>query len=457
MRPLILLRKPRKTAAARSVPGPVWCRAAAFALLSLLAIPFAAVFGQNPAPVKAGDPAPNLVWTRILAGGDPGGLFGHVTVIGFFPAVSPNESLVSSWNRLVDKFAGQPVHFVWIASESQPPLDPWLEKHPVSGSLLLDPPGATAQAYGMEFGGAIIDADGRVAGFTFMMPEEKQIKAVQEGRAIAIKGNADDARMDAILAGTAVRLDPEPHRTPVPEGKPDIPPSFEVRISPSKTNGTEENQGPDWWVERGFDLKTVIAKVYEKDPGRIILPDGLENEERYDFVLVPPHPMDPPAMRHLLQQAIEKHFHLSAAVESRPADVYVMTALAGKTPPAKTGDASLGFSIGWSSREFVVARPHAGGPPTPEMVREAMSSLKFAAMSNISAENTSMADFRRALEDGLERPIIDETNLQGTYDLVVHGNARSTEEFLGMLRDQLGLVLTPEHRNIEMLVIKLLQ
>ena len=78
-------------------------------------------------------------------------------------------------------------------------------------------------------------------------------------------------------------------------------------------------------------------------------------------------------------------------------------------------------------------------------------------MSSISAKNTDMADFRRALEDGLGRPIIDETNLDGTYDLAVHGNARSTEEFLGMLRNQLGLVLTPEHRNIEMLVIKLLQ
>ena len=68
-----------------------------------------------------------------------------------------------------------------------------------------------------------------------------------------------------------------------------------------------------------------------------------------------------------------------------------------------------------------------------------------------------MADFRRALEDGLERPIIDETELDGTYDLKVHGEATSTEEFFGMLRVQLGLMLTPERRNVEMLVIRLLQ
>jgi uncharacterized protein (TIGR03435 family) len=244
----------------------------------------------------------------------------------------------------------------------------------------------------------------------------------------------------------------------VPQGKPDVPPSLEVGITLSKTNGTEETQGPDWWVQRGFDLKAVIAKVYERDPSRVVLPEALQNEERYDFVLVPPHEMDPPAMRHLLQQAIERHFHVNAAVESRLVDAYVMTALQGKTPLAKYGDAGMGGgSIGWSSQEFAVPTPLDGGRPTPEMVREALSKLKLAAMSNISAFNTDMADFRRALEDGLGRPIIDETELGGTYDLVVHGNARNTEEFLGMLRDQLGIVLTPECRNIEMLVIRSLQ
>lgn len=100
-------------------------------LLILLAVAIASVFGQIPSPVKAGDLAPNLSWTRILAGGDSGTFIGRVTVIGFFPVVSPNESLVSRWNELVTKFDGQPVHFVWIASEYQPPLGPWLEKQPV--------------------------------------------------------------------------------------------------------------------------------------------------------------------------------------------------------------------------------------------------------------------------------------------------------------------------------------
>ena len=426
-------------------------------LLSLLAIGVASSFGQTPITIKAGDLAPKLTWIRTLAGGEPGGFSGRVTVIGFFPAVSANEGLISRWNHLAAKFENEPVQFLWIASEDQPPLGPWLEKYPVSGCLLLDPLRASAQAYGVEFGGTIIDANGRVAGFTFMLPDERQIKAVQTGRAVAIKSDAGESEMAALLAGNGVRLDSEPHRRPVPEGKPDIPPSFEARISPSKTNGTIESQGPEWWIQRGFELKAVIAKVYEKDPSRIVMPEALEHEERYDFVLVPPQAMDPPAMRQLLRQAIERHFHVGVTVENRPVDVYIMTALAGKTPPAKTGDDGMGGgSIGWSSRQFIAPHLRDGGAPTPEMLRALAFQMKIAAMSSISAENSDMEGFRLALEDGLGRPILDETRLDGTYDLEVRGNARSTEEFLGMLRDQLGLVLTPEHRSIEMLVVKLL-
>ena len=91
------------------------------------------------------------------------------------------------------------------------------------------------------------------------------------------------------------------------------------------------------------------------------------------------------------------------------------------------------------------------------MMRETLSKLAPAEISTISAENSDMDGFRRALEDGLGRPIVDETKLDGTYDLVVKGNARRTEEFLDMLRDQLGLVLSPENRSIEMLVVRPLQ
>lgn len=427
-------------------------------LLGFLAIAVVGASGQGPVPVKAGDPAPNLVWTRILspagpASQTPASLFGHVTVLAFLPNVTANEELVSSWNRLVGKFANQPVQFVWITSGKVESLGPWVEKHPVSGWLLLDSDGATAREYGIDVtDGVLVDTNGKIAGFTFMLPEERQIQAVQEGRAVAMTGDADDKQLEAIMAGRIVRLNAEPHRFPAPQPKPNFPPSYDVHISPSSTRGTDSSSGPDFWVERGYDLRAIISKAFETEPNRIILSSSLDTNKRYDFVLVPPREEDPQTMHHLLQQGIEKYFHVSVAPEKRPVDVYVMTALEGKTPKAKPEAGFVGgSSISWSSREITFPQDR---PPTIEELRKAASEMPVGAISEISASDTTVDDFRRALEQGLNRPIIDETNLKGTYDLVVHGNGRTTEEFLHQLRDQLGLVLTPAVRTIDMLVVE---
>jgi AhpC/TSA family len=188
----------------------------------LLAVLVASVFGQGPLPVKAGDLAPGIVWNGILqpvtfANSGPGNLLGRVTVIFLFPNVSSNPSLVSRWNLLLARFADKPVNFVWITSESGPELAQWLQAHPVNGWLLLDSNSDTARAYGMETPGAwahavIVDPNGRIAGFTFVEPDEEQIRAVLEGRTIAIDGDANDAQLNEILAGRAVRLDAGPHR-----------------------------------------------------------------------------------------------------------------------------------------------------------------------------------------------------------------------------------------------------
>jgi uncharacterized protein (TIGR03435 family) len=75
-------------------------------------------------------------------------------------------------------------------------------------------------------------------------------------------------------------------------------------------------------------------------------------------------------------------------------------------------------------------------------------------LSNISAGNATMDQFRQDLERGLGRPVMDETGLEGAYDLEVHGNAKNNEEFIRMLREQTGLVLTPATRSVEILTLR---
>jgi hypothetical protein len=78
---------------------------------------------------------------------------------------------------------------------------------------------------------------------------------------------------------------------------------------------------------------------------------------------------------------------------------------------------------------------------SPEF-RQAMVMAQWMGMTEFSH---SMDDFRRVLEDGLNEP---------RRRFRVKNRGRSADEFLAMLRDQLGLAVTPARRSIEMIVVR---
>lgn len=139
-----------------------------------------------------------------------------------------------------------------------------------------------------------------------------------------------------------------------------------------------------------------------------------------------------------------------------PLTIYFLSDALALLPSCCTQkDGACAKSIGWSGPEYAVVRTRDGTPPTAEMLREAASGLNLSSSGivDMSADNSTMDSFRLALEEGLNRPILDDTNMKGAYDIAVHG-ARSTEEFVQMLCDQTGIALTPARRNIEILVVR---
>lgn len=387
------------------------------------------------------------------ASAGPTGLSGQVTVLLFLRPISHNEEAVGRWNKLVEQFADRQVNFVWIANEKEETLAPFLKKQPVRGWLVLDPAEDSYKAYGVEgAAGVLIDAHGTIAGFTFVPPPEaRQIEAVLDGRAIAIKGDATEAQMTALMQDKAVRLDAEPYHSPPPPEKPTLPASDEVHISVSKTEGTVGSVGPDHWMQRGFDLRAILSQVLDVEPTRIFLPAALDNGTRYDFVLVPPVEEDEQAMKRRVREGIENYFHVTIAPKIRPMDVYVMTVIEGKTPPRKPENEFSGGGVYASSRSFKLPE---GTPQTAEAIDKALrDSTATLELTGATALSSTIDDFRRALEDGLHRPIVDETKLTGYYDFKLKREAETTEEFLGMLRDEIGIVLTPAQRSIEVIAV----
>lgn len=437
-----------------------------------MAMGLISMFGQTPVPVKAGDRAPNLTWTKIVASEagspEPQSLLGQNTVLLFLRPVSHNQETVERWNGLVEHFSGKAVNFVWIANEKEDTLFPFLKSHPVRGWLVLDPEEESYGAYGVEgSAGVFVDPHGIVTGFTLWAPEQDQVQAVLDGRGIVVEGEPTEDQLDALFEGKAVRLDAKPYRhppPPPPPQKPDLPPSDEVHISLSKENGTISSVGPDHWMHRGFDLRAILSTVSGISPTRIDLPAALDGGTKYDFVLVPPQQEDEATMIRQVREAIEKHFHVRVTPETRSMDVYVVTAIAGKTPPAKeTDDQSFAGVTTFTTERYEMKLPEGTAPTrkaVEEATRAAMEGAEFqramamAQLVGMSAISNSMDEFRRALEDGLHRPVVDETGLTGIYDFKVKGEARTTEEFLGMLRDQLGLVVTPGRRSIGVLAVR---
>jgi len=75
-------------------------------------------------------------------------------------------------------------------------------------------------------------------------------------------------------------------------------------------------------------------------------------------------------------------------------------------------------------------------------------------MTGISLSNGTMADFCEQLERGSGRPVVDETNLDGRYDLHAFTESPTTDALFDVLREKFGLVVTPAAREVAMLVVR---
>jgi uncharacterized protein (TIGR03435 family) len=262
-----------------------------------------------------------------------------------------------------------------------------------------------------------------------------------------------------------------------PVRKPDVPPSTNVRISPTRRTheeGPSGGSGPDYWVIEGAPLKPVLARLYDVPETRIDVPASLENE-RYDFVLVLPRTETQGTMTRLMREGIEKHFHITE--ERRSMEVDVLTAPNGIRAHEEDDSLSGCGSIGFMEKAQDGRMPDFLGlanimdlhmvasedPSNPEdalrrmkseFLRVSRGSIPAGVIINSIGSSLTMEELCRVLEGGLDRPIVDETHLNGTYALNVHAEAVTTRQFLRVLCDKLGLVVTPGRREIPMLVAR---
>jgi uncharacterized protein (TIGR03435 family) len=420
------------------------------------------LYGKIETPTKAGDVAREISFSKAWHDGDPaswslGNFDGRLTVVSFLPYVSGNLDSVNRWNALVDQFASKPVQFAWVAGEKEETLFPFLREHPVKGWLFNDLDGATGKAYGLEDPETIfIGGDHRIIGFQpGLEPPAETIDGILENRVTTTPPAPDLKSALAFAQSSQVLLSAEPHRMPRPQdNRPAFAPSYEVHIQVSADKNSGGNsRSYDYWSLKGYTVRRALAEALDVNPIRIVLPPEADTKEHYDFEIVLPQPQSPESQRELMRRAIEDKFHLASASERRLQDVYVLTASDPKLTPAPADSFGGGgvLTSRVSTADFESIADLENGSLD---IRQDVNSF-----GSISVSNDTVDGFCRMLEMNLDRPLVNETRIQGNFDFTVRGNEGapdhpSKRDFVERLRAQLGLSIAPAQRYLETTVFR---
>jgi uncharacterized protein (TIGR03435 family) len=220
--------------------------------------------------------------------------------------------------------------------------------------------------------------------------------------------------------------------------------SSEVHIAPTTlpANSTSIDIAGDHWNARGFDLKTLISQIYDIDVRRIDLAEDGSADARYDITLTLPREVDEDAMQRMLSDALERKFGLTITPERRSLDVYVLTAPNGP-------------GAGLHRHKAIVAALASPGQETDDDSQITFLGKNCDGVSSggISASAGTLGEFRRTLEPDLDRLLIDETGLKGSYDFQI-GDYGNQGELFQLLHDQLGIQVTPARRNLTVLAVQ---
>lgn len=253
----------------------------------------------------------------------------------------------------------------------------------------------------------------------------------------------------AVLRTSAVAAGPE-----TPELRRSVRGVDTVRIhSTSLPEGsTGVDVGPTLWSMQGFDLRALFGSVYLLNPARVDMRttpaastvEATQQEAaRFDVSLALKGEETEDAIRAVLATALEQRFGVSARVETREAEVYVLTGPNGAGPNLhRTGASRVSAAAG--------ALPEKDGSGELTVEGKVCPGVSSATMSGRAVTSAGIA---AALEDTLEQPVVNETNLTGAYDFRLP-EYRSLDELKSLLRDDLGVVLTRERRAIRMLVVE---
>jgi uncharacterized protein (TIGR03435 family) len=190
----------------------------------------------------------------------------------------------------------------------------------------------------------------------------------------------------------------------------------------------------------GFTLEDIIVRAWEGSRWHVDITPGLRDDPRFDFLMVLPQQETMASCLGLLQSAIERHFAVRVKVERRMRDVYRLT---NTTPLGQMlwryPDPEPGTSF--SSVAFSVFAGRSKDAPMFPLDHFAVHSVSFRFLV-------------KWFEELLDGQVIDETDLPGIHGFELKERVNTPEALIQLLRDEAGLVITRERREIPTLIVR---
>lgn len=213
--------------------------------------------------------------------------------------------------------------------------------------------------------------------------------------------------------------------------------SDRVHISPTamRANSISLEKGSNTWIARGYELKALIAEIYGVDERQVDLGDTNVADGRYDLSVTLPKEIAPDDMQRLLTDAVQQKFGLDIKPEVRSMYVYAVMAPNGPGSGLRLHAAS------------------SQSAEDPGEIKYAGRGCSGIAAEGVSVTGKTIADFTRTLQPDMDRLLIDETKLSGSYDFEI-GKYAGQDELFRLLRDQLGLVVKPVERKVTVLRVR---
>jgi uncharacterized protein (TIGR03435 family) len=182
----------------------------------------------------------------------------------------------------------------------------------------------------------------------------------------------------------------------------------------------ERNQtrfGREGLQSEGITLKRAISRAFGVPEYRVDGPGWLDSQ-RYAITALVSNPAD---FQPLFQQELSRRFFMLSHWENKEVPVYVLQSIPGTQ--AKIGQSCAGL---------------------PEFGKGAPS---------IRTAKASLDSFSGFLSETAPRPVVNESAVEGSFDICLAGDIRSDSGLRAAVRDQLGLQLADGKKTMQFLVV----